>query len=126
MLNELDEDIKEDEVSLKNFLKMCMYNPETDMDTTEDQEAALELPSFVFQKPSMEDYDAESQKFIKHLLGMYTFEENANVLIAKKELKESFKDTYSEDQASRFLEKVLLAEVWDKGKQKVKYVQRSA
>jgi hypothetical protein len=125
MLNELDEDIKEDEVSLKNFLKMCMYNPEN-LDTTEDQEDALELPSFVFQKPSLEDYDAESQKFIKHLLGMYTFEEDAKVCIAKKELKESFKDTYSEDQASRFLEKVLLAEVWDKGKQKVKYLQRSA
>lgn len=122
MLNELDEDIKEDETSLKNFLKMCMYNPEED-ENDEDTYKSRELPPFIFQKSILEDYDAESQTFIKRFLELYEFEEDIKVFVAKKDLKESFKNSYSEDQTTRFLEKVLLAEVWDKGKQKVKYMR---
>lgn len=89
----------------------------------EDQ--ALELPSFVFRNTDFIFYNAAQTKFIRDVLERFTIETDAKVTIGKKDLKESLKDAgYTDDSASKFFEQVLLEDVWDKGKQKVRYFKK--
>lgn len=98
------------------------------MDEEEHQNATeetLELPSFVFRNTDFIFYNPTQVKFIRDVLTRFTIEMDAKQSISKKELKEALKEAgYTDDSASKLFEQVLLEDVWDKGKQKVRYFKK--
>jgi hypothetical protein len=95
-----------------------------DEDVAEDAQAP-ELPSYVFRNTDFIFYNAAQVKFIRDVLERFTIEADGKLAVSKKELKEALKDAgYTDDASSKLFEQVLLEDVWDKGKQKVRYFKR--
>ena len=95
-----------------------------DEDVAEDAQAP-ELPSYVFRNTDFIFYNAAQVKFIRDVLERFTIEADAKTTVGKKELKEALKDAgYTDDASSKLFEQVLLEDVWDKGKQKVRYFKK--
>lgn len=122
---EIVAEIAKAESSVALLLTTLLAAPKEDDDTAEEHEEQVTLPSFVFRNTSMIFYNPHQSKFIRDVLARFTIETDAKTTIGKKDLKEALKDAgYSDDAASKFFEQVLLEDVWDKGKQKVRYFKR--
>ena len=107
---------------LTTLLAAPKMEEEADTDAIEE---APELPSFVFRNTDFIFYNPTQAKFIRDVLARFTIETDAKTAIGKKELKDGLKEAgYTDDSASKLFEQVLLADVWDKGKQKVRYFKR--
>lgn len=94
-------------------------------EASETTEQSPELPSFVFRNTDFIFYNPTQAKFIRDVLSRFTIETDAKQSVSKKDLKEALKEAgYTDDSASKLFEQVLLEDVWDKGKQKVRYFKR--
>jgi hypothetical protein len=97
-----------------------------DVNSTAEQEEQVEtLPSYVFRITDLSMYNEKERKFVKDLLAKFTIEEDASC--PKKELKDVLKPLgYSDEAVSKYCERFLLEDVWEKGKMKVKYFKKVA
>jgi cyanate lyase len=122
---EIMAEIAKAESSVALVLTTLLAAPKMEDDETTAEQEELTLPSFVFRNTSMIFYNPTQAKFIRDVLARFTIEADGKTTITKKELKEGLKDAgYTDDATSKLYEQVLLEDVWDKGKQKVRYFKR--
>jgi uncharacterized protein YukE len=119
---EIGIDMRESEHQVKLLLETLL---EVNSSSVEEQDvkSADYLPSYVFRIHDSSLCNEKERKFLKDLLTYFTVEEEASS--PKKELKDVLKPLgYSEDAVNKYCERLLLEDVWEKGKQKVKHLQR--
>ena len=122
---EIMAEIAKAESSVALVLTTLLAAPKMDDDDEAVEQDTLELPSFVFRNTSLIFYNATQGKFIRDVLERFTIEADGKVSASKKELKEALKEAgYNDDTSSKLFEQVLLEDVWDKGKQKVRYFKK--
>jgi hypothetical protein len=125
---EISVEITKAEHSISLLLSTLLNVPkESDISVIEDiddSEETFVLPAFVFRNTELIFYNETQKKFIKDLFTIFEVDNDMKTTITKKELKEKLKSLqYTDDTSSKLFEQVLLDDVWNKGKQTVKYLK---
>ena len=121
---EIGIDMRESEHQVKLLLETLLEINSSPVQEAPSVKSAEHLPSYVFRVQDSSLCNEKERKFLKDLLTHFTVDEEATT--PKKELKDVLKPLgYSEDAVNKLCERLLLEDVWEKGKQKVKYLQRN-
>jgi hypothetical protein len=116
---------RESEYQVKLLLE-TLLEVNTITESTTNQEyatEALQLPSYIFRNTELEYYTEKEKCFLKELLA--NFEISEEYVCGKKDIKDTLKNAgYTEDSITKLCERLFLEDVWEKGKQKVKYFKK--
>lgn len=123
---ELGVEMRESEHQVKLILETLLDVKgctETVIEHTSSSSDKIILPSYVFRNTDIMTYNEKERKFLKDILSVMEFGDDYTC--TKKELKDAMKTLgYTEDAVNKYCERYFLEDVWEKGKQKVKYLQR--
>jgi len=120
---ELEGELRKSEHEVKLLLETLLDTEQSDDQQEITQQEQLTLPEFVFRTTDLMTYSEKEKQFLKDFCANFTFDTTYSC--AKKEVKDSLKPLgYSDETVTKFCERFLLEDVWEKGRQKLKYVQK--
>jgi hypothetical protein len=120
---ELEGELRKSEHEVKLLLETLLDTEQNDGQQELPQVEQLTLPDFVFRTTDLLSYSEKEKQFLKDFCSHFMFDTTYSC--AKKEIKDTLKPLgYSDETVMKLCERFLLENVWEKGKQKARYLRK--